>query len=436
MSETNRRDFLAASAVGAAAVLAPGGVFAAAEDVIKVGVIGCGGRGTGAAENCLTADKGIKIVALGDAFHHRVEGCASNLRRKFKDRADVPAERCFAGLDAYKKVLESDIDLVILATSPGFRPQHIEAAVKAGKHIFCEKPVAVDGPGIRKVLAAYEDSLQKKMVIVAGTQRRHQTGYLETMKRIHDGAIGDITAATAYWNNNGIWFRDRKELQDRKKFSENPSDLAYQIHNWYHFGWLCGDHIVEQHVHNLDVVNWAKQAHPVSCWGMGGRLNLGGNSNRRPGEPEVVGNIFDHFAVEYVYPDGAMMHSYCRHFDGPGNVSEGLVGTKGICRTEDRKEYSISGKPVFDAANDNAPYVQEHVDLIAAIREGKRVNELKQVAESTLTAIMGRMATYTGRMVTWEQALNSKEDSFPTDLQWDMALKVAPVSVPGKTKLI
>jgi len=274
------------------------------------------------------------------------------------------------------------------------------------------------------------------MSIVAGTQRRHQTGYLETMKRIHDGEIGDIVEATAYWNNNGIWFHDRKELADRKKFPENPSDLAYQINNWYHFLWLCGDHITEQHVHNLDVINWAKQAHPVRCWGMGGRLNLGGNSNRRAGEPDVVGNIFDHFAVEYTFADGSKMHSYCRHFDGPNNVSEGLIGTKGRCRTEDHTEYSINGKPVFDPAKDNAPYVQEHRDLIASIRAGKPVNELKQVAESTLTAIMGRMATYTGKVVTWEQALNSKDDTFPTNLTWDMDLKVAPVPVPGKTKLV
>ena len=423
-------------ALGAAAILAPAGVYAAADDVIKVGVIGTGGRGNGAAENILQADKGIKIVALGDAFQWRVDNCANNLRRKFKDRADVPAERCFTGLDAYKKVLASDIDLVILATSPGFRPIHLEAAVAAGKHIFCEKPVAVDGPGIRKCLAAYEASLKNKVSIVAGTQRRHQSGYLETMKRIHGGDIGNIVAGTAYWNGGGIWFHDRKDLVDRKKFPENPSDLAYQIHNWYHFLWLCGDHIVEQHVHNIDVVNWAKQDHPDRCWAMGGRLNLGGNSNRRAGEPDVVGNIFDHFAVEFTYKDGAKMFSYCRHFDGPGNVSEGLIGTKGVCRTEDRREYTINGSQVFDLAKDNAPYVQEHVDLIASIRSGKGLNELKQVTESTLTAIMGRMSAYTGRVVTWEQALNSKEDTFPSDLTWDAQLKATPVPIPGKTKLI
>jgi predicted dehydrogenase len=436
MNATNRRTFLATSAATAAAALAPAGVHAAANEVIKVGVIGSGGRGTGAAIDCLTADKAVKIVALGDAFQHRVDGAAGRLQKQFGDRAEVPADRRFAGLDAYKKVLETDADLIILATPPGFRPLHVEAAVKTGKHIFCEKPVAVDGPGIRRVLAAAEESKGKKMSIVAGTQRRHQNGYLETMKRILGGEIGAITAATAYWNNNGIWFRDRKELQDRKKFPENPSDLAYQLHNWYHFMWLCGDHIVEQHIHNLDVVNWAKQAHPVRCWGMGGRLNLGGPSNRRAGEAEVVGNIFDHFAVEYEYADGCKLHSYCRHFDGPGDVSEGLVGTKGVCRTEDRKEYSINGKNILDPATDKAGYVQEHVDLIASIRSGKYVNELQQVAESTLTAIMGRMATYTGRAITWEQALNSKEDTFPGQMTWDMQLSTAPVSIPGKTKFI
>jgi predicted dehydrogenase len=247
------------------------------------------------------------------------------------------------------------------------------------------------------------------------------------MKRIHDGAIGDITAARAYWNGGGIWFRKRDEL---KQFSEAPTDVAYQLHNWYHFLWVCGDHIAEQHVHNLDVINWAMKEHPIRCWAMGSR------AHRPEGDPNEVGNIYDNFAVEYEYRNGARMHSYCRHFAGPGNVSEALVGTKGVCRTEDRAEYSINGKEVFSAQADNAPYVVEHTDLVASIREGKPLNELKAVAESTLTAIMGRMAAYTGRPLRWEEALNSKDETFPAHLTWDTKLTVSAAPVPGKTKFV
>jgi myo-inositol 2-dehydrogenase / D-chiro-inositol 1-dehydrogenase len=441
MNETNaqetpspdRRDFLAASAVVAAATLAPAGVFAAGDETVKVGLIGCGGRGSGAAKDCLQADKAVKIVALGDAFEFRAKGCLSELTKQFKDRVDV-GDRVFAGLDAYQKVLDSGIDLVILATPPGFRPLHLEAAVKAGKHIFTEKPVGVDGPGIRRVLAAADEAKKKDLAIVAGTQRRHQTGYRETMKRVHDGEIGDIVGASCYWNGHGIWFHPRSEL---KKLGVPDSDLAYQLYNWYHFQWICGDHIVEQHIHNLDVVNWAIGSHPLKAWGLGGRLNLGGQSNRRAGDPNEVGNIFDHFCIEYEYPNGVKVHSYCCHIDGTvGNVSEFLVGSKYHCRTQDGHEYSINSKPVFDPKQDNAPYVQEHADLIASIRSGKHVNELRQVAESTLTAIMGRMATYTGKMLSWEQALNSKEDTFPQGLNWDMRLQTPPAPVPGKTKFV
>jgi myo-inositol 2-dehydrogenase / D-chiro-inositol 1-dehydrogenase len=430
----DRRDFLMASAAVAAATLAPAGVFAAGDETIKVGLIGCGGRGSGAASDCLKADKAVKIVAVGDAFEFRAKGCLNSLSRQFKDRIDV-GDRIFTGLDAYQKVLDSGIDLVILATPPGFRPLHLEAAVKAGKNIFTEKPVGVDGPGIRRVLAAYEEAKKKNLAIVAGTQRRHQTGYLETMKRVHGGEIGDIVAANGYWNGHGIWFNPRSDL---KNHGVPDSDVAYQIYNWYHFLWICGDHIVEQHVHNLDVINWAMNSRPVKAWGLGGRLNLGGQSNRRPGDPNEVGNIFDHFSVEYEYANGVKLHSYCCHIDGTvGNVSEMVVGSKGVCRTQDRQEYSINRKPVFDPKQDNAPYVQEHADLIASIRSGgTHVNELKQVAESTLTAILGRMATYTGKMVSWEQALNSKEDTFPQGLSWDMRLQTLPAPIPGKTKFV
>jgi myo-inositol 2-dehydrogenase / D-chiro-inositol 1-dehydrogenase len=422
---STRREFLqTATATAAGTALAAnlallGNVHAAGNDVIKVGLIGCGGRGTGAAANCANSAPNVKIVALGDAFKDRLEGCRKSLQ-DLGDKVDIKDDHCFVGLDAYEKVLASGIDLVILATPPGFRPIHIAAAVKAGKHIFAEKPVAVDGPGIRKCLAAYEDANKKKLCIVTGTQRRHQTGYLETMKRIHGGDLGTITSGRCYWNQGPIWVKPRQQSQ---------SDLDYQMRNWYYFVWLCGDHIVEQHVHNLDVINWATKAHPLRAVGMGGRQVRTG---------EEYGHVFDHFAIDYEYPGGVHVMSMARQIPGTkGNVSEALTGTKGFCQVnaysirDDRNQqvWRFPGK-------DNAPYVQEHTDLIEAIRSGKHVNELQQVAESTLTAIMGRMAAYTGVEVSWDKALNSEEDTMPAKLAWDMKLDVPPVAVPGKTKLI
>jgi predicted dehydrogenase len=431
-----RRTFLQTSAAAGAAALttlaAAPAVHAEGSDLIKVGVIGCGGRGSGAADDVLHAAKGVQIVALGDVFKNRLDDCRRRLINTPKTDAavkelgntvDLPEERCYVGLDAYQRVIDTPgVNYIILATPPGFRPPHLQAAVAAGKNIFCEKPVGVDGPGIRKVLQAYEDALQKKLCIVAGTQRRHEAGYIEAIKRIQDGEIGDVTSARGYWNGQGIWFRPRKE---------GMSDLAYQLNNWYHFVWLCGDHIVEQHVHNLDVCNWAIGAHPTKAVGLGGR------SNRQQGDASVVGQIFDHFAVDYEYPKGVHVMSMCRQIAGTEeNVSEAVVGTKG---SFDSHGYRVNGKSVRSRAQgqkDISPYVQEHTDLIECIRTGKPINELKNVAESTLTAILGRMTTYTGKLVTWEQALNSKEETMPTQLAWDMSLPVAPVAVPGKTKLV
>jgi predicted dehydrogenase len=346
---------------------------------------------------------------------------------------DLPEDRCFAGLDCHDRVLGAGVDYVILATPPGFRPMHLQAAVAAGKNIFTEKPVAVDGPGVRKVLAAYEDALKKGLCIAAGTQRRHQTGYRETIQRVQDGAIGDIQVARCYWNGRGIWFRKREDLV---RNGAPDTDLAYQMHNWYHFVWTCGDHIAEQHVHNLDVINWAMgNKHPKQVLAFGSRLT------RPEGPPNVAGNIYDNFACEFEYDNGVRMHSMCRHipntdlnFKGLDGVSEALVGTKGACQVNG---YQITGATTWKfQGRDNRPYVQEHTDLIESIRGNKPINELKNVAESTLTAIMGRMSAYTGKVVTWDQALNSKDDTFPQSLAWDMSLPVTPVAVPGQTKLI
>jgi len=442
----NRRDFLKAGTAVAGAALAttllPSGVHAAGSDEIRVGIIGCGGRGRGAGDNVLHAAKGVTIVALADAFEFRTKNAQRYLEKLASDnkrvkelgnKVDVKG-RTFVGLDAYKKVIDSDINYLILATPPGFRPIHLEAAINANKkiNIFTEKPVGVDGPGIRKVLDAYAASQKKKLAIVAGTQRRHQLGYLETMKRVADKAIGDIVAMRCYWNQGRIWFRDKKQLTDKEI---TPTDLAFQLHNWYHFVWTCGDHIVEQHVHNIDVCNWAMGTHPDKALASGGRAAL------PRGNPNEVGHIFDHFTTDFEYANGVHMMSMCRQIDGSDNNfprvnghAEFLVGTKGKCQVD---AYSINGKRVMTRELDRKstdPYVQEHTDLIASIRKGEPLNELKTVAETTLTAIMGRMAAYTGKMVTWKMALESTQSYMPQKLDWDIKLSVPPVAVPGVTK--
>ena len=423
MSKTNRRDFLMTSAVAAGALAAElafsSGVHAAGNDVIKVGLVGCGGRGKGAIRNCLQADPNLKLVALGDAFEDRAKDALDGLKKDgYGNKMDV-GDRVFIGLKAYQQVIAQS-DLVLLATPPGFRPTHIAAVVAAKKHLFTEKPVAVDGPGIRTVLEAYKAANDAKLCVVAGTQRRHQTGYLESMKRIHGGDIGEILAARCYWNQGGLWVRKR---------DKSMTDLEWQVRNWLYFTWLSGDHIVEQHVHNLDVINWALQDHPLKARGMGGRQVRTG--------PEY-GNIFDHFAIEYEYPKNIHLLSTCRQIDGTvGDVSEWLVGTKGRWGTPGHN-YELTGPnpwKVKTKGYDNEPYNQEHTDLVKHIREGKQINELENVANSTLTAIMGRMAAYTGQEVTWEAALNSKEVLMPQDLSFDMTLPVPEVAVPGKPKL-
>jgi predicted dehydrogenase len=420
-SSSSRRDFLktsTAAVVGGAVAAKFGGlptVHAAGTDVIRVGLIGCGQRGTGAVDSAFEADPAVKLVAMGDVFKDHLDTSLELLNKK-PDRVDVPEDRRFVGFDAFDKVLALDLDYVILATPPGFRPVHLKAAVAAGKNIFAEKPVGVDGPGIRAVLEAYEQAKAKGLKIVTGMQRHHQTGYLETMQRIHDGAIGQVVAARAYWNQGPIWVHPKEEAW---------TDMEWQLRNWYYFTWLCGDHIVEQHVHNIDVVNWALGAHPVRAVGVGGR---------QVRTDPVYGNIYDHFAVDYEYENGCRLMSMCRQIPNcENNVSEALIGTKGFCQAN---KYTIAGEKSWRLdGKDNLPYVQEHADLIASIRNNQPINELKNVAESTMTAIMGRMAAYTGQAVAWEEALNSGEDLMPAKLEWG-PLAVAPVAVPGRTKLV
>ena len=417
----SRREFLKSStavAAGGAAVVSGLGalanVHAAGSDTVKVGMIGCGGRGTGAAANSAEAAENVKIVAMADTFKDNLDNSRSELRKLGK-QYDVSDDHAFVGLDAYKKVLECELDYVILATPPGFRPQHLKAAIAAGKHVFTEKPVGTDGPGIRAVLEAAEEAKRKGLTVVAGTQRRHQAGYLESMKQIHDGAIGDVTSARVFWNQGGLWHREQQS---------NWSDLEWQVRNWLYFSWASGDHICEQHVHNLDVANWAVGAHPVRAVGMGGR--------QVRVEP-VYGNIFDHFAIDYEYPNDVHVMSMCRQIEGcEANISEQVVGTKGRWTSNG---YRLTGETNWRYRGKEVnPYVQEHIDLIDSIKGGKGLNELQRVAESTLTAIMGRMSAYTGKAVTWEEALNSKLDLFPRELAWGPH-PVPPVAIPGTTPL-
>ena len=415
----SRRDFLKTSAtLTASAALLASGNYAHAQGTgkILVGVVGCGGRGSGAAGDCARAGADtVEIVALGDLFQDRLNGSKERLRRDLAAQFKVTDDRCFTGFDAYQKVIGSGVDLVILATPPGFRPMHLKAAIEAGKHVFMEKPVAVDPEGVRSVIASSEQAGLKRLAIVAGTQRRHDPQYVATIQRIHEGAIGDIIAAQCYWNQGGLWKHDRKP---------EWTDMEWQVRNWLYFTWLSGDHIVEQHVHNLDVINWALKANPVKAVGMGGRQSRTG--------PEY-GHIYDHFAVEYEYPNGVRVQSMCRQIGGTASrVEERLVGTKGTSNANG----SIRGATPWRYEGKKAnPYVQEHVDLLESIRAGKPLNEGKQVAESTLVAIMGRMSAYTGQEVTWEQAMASKLSLMPAKLAMG-DLPVPPVAVPGRTPLV
>ena len=420
--EISRRDFLKTSALGTAALLTgaasfAGGAWAAGSDEIRIGLVGCGGRGSGALMDAVNAAPGMKIVALGDLFQDRLDGLYNGLtnNKGLKDKVALTKDKCFTGFDAYKRVIETDANYIILATPPGFRATHLRYAVEHGKNVFAEKPVAVDAFGVRSVLESAGIAHWKKVGIVAGTQRRHEAKYVEAMKRIHDGAIGEIINGQCYWNQGGLWMHQRQPQW---------SDMEWQIRNWLYFTWLSGDHICEQHVHNIDVINWAMNAHPVSAYGMGGR---------QVRTDPAYGHIFDHFTIQFDYPNGARVISMCRQQDGTaGNVSEAVQGSKGTSNCCDwikgANEWKFSGP-------NPGPYQQEHTDLINSIRAGKPLNEGIRIADSCLTAIMGRMSAYTGQAITWEQALNSKEDTMPKELVLG-PLPVPPVAVPGKTPFI
>lgn len=385
---------------------------------LRVGIIGSGGRGTGAARDCVAAAPGVEIVAIGDAFRDRAEKCWNALKKDIPDACKVTEETVFDGLECYEQVLKTDVDLVILAAPPGFRPIHLRAAVEAGKHIFAEKPVAVDPVGIRHVIETAKMAKEKNLSIVAGTQRRHHVAYQEAIKRIHDGAIGDIVGGQVYWMQEGLWVVERKP---------EMSDMEWQMRNWLYFDWTSGDIIVEQHLHNIDVMIWAMGELPEKCMASGGRLVRD--------EPKY-GNIYDHFDVEYEFANGARFTSMCRQWPkGYHRIGENLVGTKGT--SDPSKE--ISGATPWKYEGDfdmKQAYVREHTALIESIRKNNAVNELEQVAESCLVAIMGRTAAYTGQMVSYKWMKNaSKLDLSPEKMELGPN-PVRPVPKCGETKLI
>ena len=409
-----RRDFRAGTAAAAGTALLTQGAVALTQDSpsLKVGLIGSGGRGTGAVRDCVEAAPGVVLWAMGDVLLDHLINAMNSLREGLKGAYQVSEDRLFQGFDAYRGVIDSGVDMVILTTPPGFRPAHLAYAVEKGKHVFMEKPVALDGPGVRPVVASHDIAEQKGLCVVAGTQRRHDVAYQECVQRIQSGALGDIVAMYAYWNQGGLWMHPR---------ADKWSDMEWQLRNWLYFAWLSGDHICEQHIHNLDVCNWAFGGHPVKA------VSLAGRQVRT--DP-AFGHVFDHFATEYEYANGVKMISMCRQIDGTASrVAEWIVGTKGTSNAQT----SIKGEQPwrFDGERPN-PYVEEHRALIKAILTGNRVNETKQVAESTLTAVMGRMAGYTGQEVTWEQVLQQDVDMTPPNLAFG-PLPTPKVPVPGAT---
>jgi len=432
----SRRDFvkqssLLAGGIMALPIMSQANYFSGADDVIKIAMIGCGGRGTGAATQALSTKQNVQLVAMADAFKDRLDGAYKNIGDALKEngldkRLQVKEENKFVGFDAYKKAIAL-ADVVILATPPGFRPIHFEEAIRQNKHVFMEKPVATDPAGIQKVLEVAAEAKKKKLNVVVGLQRRYQTSYREIMKRLQDGAIGDIVSAQAWWNNDGVWVNPKKPGQ---------TEMEYQMRNWYYFVWLCGDHINEQHIHNLDVINWALEGYPVTAQGMGGREVRKGKE---------YGEIFDHHYVEYEYANGVILNSQCRHQKGTlAKVDEYLAGTKGKIFFDQARITDLKGKVTyqFDKKTENQPYQNEHDELFAAIAKGDyKFWDAERGARSTMTSILGRMATYSGQRMDWDKAITSGIDLHPKVYAFDAPPPVMPnadgwyaVAVPGITK--
>ncbi len=402
----SRRDFIKTSSLLVAGGAVPGGLSVArsahafGSDAIRIGLVGCGTRGISATIQALNTASGadapshgaVRLIAMSDVFGDNVQRAYRSVKGKHAALVDVPRQRRFTGLNSYQGVLNSDIDLVFLTTPPGWRPLHFEAAVRAGKHVFMESPVATDAAGIQRVLAANEIAKQQGLTVAVGSKRRRDARYQETIQRLHDGAIGDVTYARVYWNGSGVWVRPRQAGQ---------SELEYQLRNWYYFNWLSGDHIVEQHMHNLDVINWLMHGHPVQCNGMGGRQVRTGAAH---------GEIYDHHFCEFTYAGGVRMFSQCRHMRGCwNNVSEHVHGTRGRADISGAKIYNARDELVWKGQSGGGSRQTEQDDLFATLRRGETLNEVDRAVQGTFTAIFGRMATYSGRLLRWEDAINSGE---------------------------
>jgi predicted dehydrogenase len=420
-TEVSRRSFLKRStAIGSGAtaftIVRPELVRGWADEKLKAGLIGCGGRGTQGATQLLYGNPNVELVAMGDIFEDRLEKSLAQIKNDKQypgvaPRVKVEPDHHFIGFDAYKKVLASDIDIVILATPPGYRPIHFEAAVEAKKHVFCEKPFGTDPVGVRRFMAAARKSEELKLTVMSGAQRRSQKEYIETIAKIKDGAIGDVVATYAYWVGGPVI---QQKARDPKW-----SDMTWQNRAWYSFVWLCGDQVVEQHLHNIDVCNWVMGTHPEKVWASGGAA-------WRPRE-EIYGNIYDHLDADFVYPNGVHMSSHCRQYPRGAyqNVSELVVGTKGRSNCHDMGEKGEN------------PYVQEHILMVNSILgKGPYVNQAMTVAESTMTCIMAREAAYSGQEITWDQIMASQLDLLPKTFSYDAKVEVTPLPVPGVYKFI
>ena len=398
---------------------------------LKLALIGCGGRGSGAAVQALTADDKVELYAMADAFRDRIDSSLNGIKEHFdgSKNIDVKEKNMFTGFDAYKKAIDL-CDVVILTTPPGFRPLHFEYAINNDKHVFMEKPLATDAPGIRKVLEVAKIAKDKKLNVVVGLQRHYQDKYITLYNKVVNGDIGKIVSGQVYWNDGGVWVQKRKPSQ---------SELEYQMRNWYYFTWLCGDHILEQHIHNIDVANWFIGDYPISAQGMGGREVRNGIDH---------GQIFDHHFVEFTYANGAVISSQCRHQTGTASrVDEVFQGSNGSVVTGKGEMTDLSGNIKYKYPNkwneDPNPYQVEHDKLFQSIRNNEVINDVEYGAKSTMTAIMGRMATYTGKKITWDQAINSKEMLVPKNLTWNSTPPTLPddngkylVAIPGKTQFI
>jgi predicted dehydrogenase len=394
--QESRRQFLQTTAkLAATGTLAPGGLalarsaYSGGSDTIRIGLVGCGGRGTQAAQQAMNTEGNVELVAVADVFQQRIEGCLEGCRDSHGEKVKVDDSHKFTGFDGYKSVIDSNVEMVLLVTPPGFRPLHFEAAIAAGKHVFMEKPVAVDVPGVRRILKANEMAKQKNLAVAVGLQRRHEKAYIETIDELRSGIIGDLICSRVYWNSEGVWLNPRQP---------GESELQYQMRNWYYFNWICGDHIVEQHIHNMDVINWLLDDYPVSAQGQGGRLVRTGPDS---------GQIYDHHFVEYTYENGHKMFSQCRHMPNCFNqVSEYVYGTSGYADISGAAIFDSKGERIFRSSGGGG-HQQEHHDLFANIRSGQIPNEGDFGAKSTMTAIIGRLATYTGRLIKWEDAMKS-----------------------------